>query len=190
MQTPIQEAITTFAVFWSSYDGTETHQGRYFEETEYFDDYKGPRSYRNDKDITWNGETDWKYDYSVRNTLSYVNNNNKIQEVTTQDTLVRRIYRDYEVAVNTFAADKVIEDAFENIGLDLRDIPAEDVPLYLGNPLEPSCIDTTGIGQYFSFFFTRITKDTVSHGKYVYQYNKDKTDSTIIEEVLHFRDSS
>lgn len=190
MQTPIQEAITTFAVFWSSYDGSETHQGRYFEETKYFEDYLGPRSYRNDKDVNWNGESDWKYDYSVRNTLSYVNNNNKIQEVTTQDTLVRRIYRKYTQAVNTFAADKIIEDAFKNIGLDLRDIPAEDVPLYLGNPTNPSCIDTTGIGQYFQFYYTRISEDTVSHGKYVYQYNKDKSDSTIIEEVLHFRDSS
>jgi gliding motility-associated-like protein len=190
MQTPVQEAITTFAVFWSSYDGSTTHQGRYFEETKYFEDYLGPRSYRNDKDITWNGETDWKYDYSVRNVLTYINNNNKIQERTTQDTLVRRIYHKYAVAVNTFAADKIIEDAFKNIGLDLRDIPAEDVPLYLGNPQNPSCIDTTGIGQYFKFYYTRITKDTVSHGNFVYQYNKDKSDSTLIEEVLHFRDSS
>lgn len=190
MQTPIQEAITTFAVFWSSYDGRETHQGRYFEETKYFEDYLGPRSYRNDKNVSWNGETDWKYDYTVRNTLSYVNNNNRIQEVTTQDTLVRRIYRKYTTAVNTFAADKIIEDAFKNIGLDLRDIPPEDVPLYLGVAKDRPCIDTTGIGQYFQFYFTSISEDTVHHGKFVYQYNANKTDSSIIEEVLHFRDSS
>jgi len=190
MNTPIQEAITTFAVFWSSYDGSTTHDGRYFEETKYFEDYLGPRSYRNDKDISWNGETDWKYDYTVQNKLVYKNVNNRIVSETVQDTLVRHIYRKYAVAVNTFAADKIIEDAFKNIGLDIRDIPAEDVPLYLGLAKNNACIDTTGIGQYFKFYFTRITENTVTHGNKVYQYNKGKTDSTLIEEILHFRDTS
>ncbi len=177
---PIQDSIEFLRWNW----GYQDRLLGYFEEHKYFQDYNGPVNGRNDEDVDWSPSDNWLANTLVRYTIDDVFG---IQPV---DTIVKRIYRQWTVKANTERAGDIIKDAFEQLGLDIQDIPPEDVALYLGDGTF-GCIDTTGISQYFTFSKVGITENTVEHGQYKYLYTNDaQTDSVIIEEVLHFRDSS
>lgn len=177
---PIQDSIASMRWNWGYQDRTMG----YFEQWKYYEPYKGPSPTRNDKDVKWNGEK-WLYNYVIRSTID------DVQGVITLDTIVRSIMRDWQIITNTDRADKLIKDAFKALGLDLRDIPKQDVALYLGDGTF-GCIDTTGLSEFFSFGIRGYDDSvTVTHGRYKYLFkNRQRTDSVIIEEILHFRDSS
>lgn len=177
---PLQDSISFIRWNW----GYQDRLMGYFEEHKYFQDYTGPVKGRNDENVDWKSTDKWLANTVVRYTIDDVYG---IQPI---DTIIKRLYRKWTVKANTERAGDIIKDAFEAIGLDIRDIPPEDVPLYLGNGTV-GCIDTTGISQYFTFSKVGITENTYVQGKYKYMYTNDaKTESEIIEEVLHFRDSS
>lgn len=193
---PIQEEIKQFALFWNVDDGTNTDldlkQGAYLETYNYFEEYGGPVTGRNDENVVWDPSKKWLFTFLEMDNYTFIKNTttNKIQSVIERDTLVTRIYREWEVRANTRNADEAIKDAFEQLGLDIRDIDPADVPLYLGDGTV-GCIDTTGISQLFEFYVAPIEKNVVTHGKYKYKYTDlTQTDSVIIEEVFHYRDTS
>jgi len=177
---PIQDSIAAIRWNWGYQDRTMG----YFEEWKYYQPYLGPSATRNDKDVIWKGEK-WLYNYVIRSSIDDVN------FVVTLDTIVRSIMRDWQTITNTDRADDLIKDAFKSIGLDLRDIPKSDVSLYLGDGTF-GCIDTTGLSQFFDFGIRGYNDSiTATHGRYKYLFlNPARTDSIIIEEILHFRDSS
>jgi gliding motility-associated-like protein len=181
MVNPIQDSMSALRWNW----GYQDRLSGYYEEFQYFQPYKGPQPNRNDKDIVWNGATDeWLYNYVVRHNLD------DLYGDVTIDTIVTRIYRDWDYHVNTYQADKILTDILKQMNLDIRDIPAGDFALMLGDGTV-GCIDTTGISEYFVIGKIGIEDNVVHHGEYKYQYtNAAKTDSVIIEQVLHFRDSS
>jgi gliding motility-associated-like protein len=193
---PVQEEIKEIAVFWNVDDGTlesaDVKRGVYQEIYHYYEEYEGPVTGRNDEDVDWDPSDEWLHTYVERNTYSYTKNqtSNQIQDIILRDTLVTRIFRDWEVRADTRRADDAVEVAFGQLGLDIRDIDPADVPLYLGDGTF-GCIDTTGISQLFRFYIAPIETNVVTHGKYKYQYtNSSQSDSVIIEEIMHFRDSS
>ena len=181
MVNPIQDSIRALRWNW----GYPDRLSGYYEQFQYFQEYKGPQPGRNDENVTWNKNTDkWLYNYVVRHTLD------ELFGDVTLDTLVTRIYRDWDYEVNTYQADKILINVLKQLNLDIRDIPAEDFALMLGDGTV-GCIDTTGISEFFVIGKKGIDENVVFHDQYKYQYTNDaKTDSVIIEEVFHFRDSS
>jgi gliding motility-associated-like protein len=177
---PIQDSMSALRWNW----GYPDRLSGYYEEFAYFQEYKGPVSGRNDADVQWNGEK-WLYNYVIRHDLDEVFGDEVI------DTLVTRIYRDWMVEINTYRADKILIDLLEALDLDIRDIPPDELPLMLGDGTV-GCIDTTGLSQYFVISKKGINENVVHHDDgYKYQYTDTfKTDSVIIEQSLHFRDTS
>ncbi len=178
---PIQDSMAVLR--WNL--GYQDRLSGYYEEFQYFQEYKGPTSTRNDKDVVWDaGKDKWLYNFVVRHDLDEVYGD------VVRDTIVTRIFRDWDLYVNTYQADKIITDLVGQLNLDIRDIPADEFALMLGDG-SFGCIDTTGISQYFVIGKIGIEDNVVTHGAYKYQYtNEAKTDSVIVEQVLHFRDSS
>lgn len=178
---PIQDSISALRWNW----GYPDRLSGYYEEFAYFKEYKGPVSGRNDENLVqWTNKDKWLYNYVVRHTLDEVFGDDVI------DTLVTRIYRDWTVEINTYRADKILIELLKDLDLDIRDIPPDEFPLMLGDGTF-GCIDTTGLSQYFVISKKGISENTVFHDEYKYQYTNDsKTDSVIIEQSLHFRDSS
>lgn len=181
MLNPVQDSIAALRWNW----GYPDRLSGYYEEFQYFQEYKGPVKGRNDEGTTWNqGKDVWLYNYVVRHNLDDLLGDETI------DTIVTRIYRDWDYEVNTYQADKILVDILKQLNLDIRDIPDEDFALMLGDGTV-GCIDTTGISEYFIIGKKGIDENVVFHDQYKYQYtNSGMTDSVIIEEVFHFRDSS
>ncbi len=205
---PIQQEISRFSLYWSVDDGTDVNlefkQGVYDEIFHYMKPYAGPVAGRNDANIVWDPSKQWLHTFVQRKTQSYKKNTttNKIVRYDIEDTLVSRLYRKWETRVDVSALDEEIPKAFEQLGLDVYKIDEADIPLYLGDGTF-GCLDTTGIGDLFKFYFAPIEKGVVNHGPYKYQFTDSivtinssndtivtYTDSTIIEHVLHFRDTS
>lgn len=164
---------------------------QYYELFEYFAPYKGPSPTRNDSNINYDGE-DWHYNFVVRyRARNFLNLNGKERfYLETLDTIVTAILRDFVVKVDDKGATDAIIEAFESEGLDYRKIPKTDVAYYLGDGTY-GCVDTSGFSDDFEFRNERITYLTKRHDEFVYQYtDSSMSDSTIIEQILHFRDSS
>lgn len=181
MLNPIQDSIAALRWNW----GYPERLSGYYEQFQYFQEYKGPTKGRNDEGTQFNPAKDkWLYNYVVRHTLDEVFGD------VTLDTIVTRIYRDWDFEVNTYQADKILVNILKQLNLDIRDIPPGDFALMLGDGTV-GCIDTTGISEYFVIGKKGIDENVVFHNQYKYQYTDDsKSDSVIIEEVFHFRDSS
>ncbi|MBO6517223.1 MAG: PKD domain-containing protein [Bacteroidia bacterium] len=177
---PIQDSIAALRWNW----GYPDRLSGYYEQFAYFQPYKGPVKGRNDEKINFPAGSNWLYNYTIRHTLD------ELFGDITVDTVVTRIYRDWTTEVNTYQADKIIEDVLKQLNLDPQDVSAEQLALMLGDGTF-GCIDTTGISQYFIIGLKGIQENTVEHGEYKYLYtDAAKSDSIIIEQVLHFRDSS
>lgn len=182
MLNPIQDSISALRWNW----GYPDRLSGYYEEFAYFQEYKGPVKGRNDENQVkdWNSKEKWLYNYVIRHDLDEV-----FGDVTI-DTIVTRIYRKWTVEINTYRADKILIELLKDLDLDIRDIPPDEFPLMLGDGTF-GCIDTTGLSQYFVISKKGIEENTVFHGAYKYEYNDtSKGDSIIIEQSLHFRDSS
>jgi gliding motility-associated-like protein len=181
---PIQDSISALRWNW----GYQDRLSGYYELFKYFETYTGPVKGRNDENASdWQAGNNWKYNFIERHSLDEVDGDILI------DTIVTKVYRDWAVSVNTFRAGRELRERFEAANLDLNDIPSEDVILYMGVPSLGigGCVDTTGISQLFDYGFESITENTVKHGNFVYQYtDANKSDSVIVEEIFHFRDSS
>lgn len=191
LRETIQDSITSLRWNWGYQGiGKGVNLAGYSEQFVYYQPYTGPVPGRNDQDVVYNGEK-WLYNYVIRSNLSDVTG------FETIDTIVTSIMRDWRIVADKSAADDIVFDMFEAKGLYLPDIPADEVALYLGPSDPPYCIDTTGLSQYFAFgikaYSERVDTNVVRHGRYRYLYTYDangKRDSTIVAEVLHFRDSS
>ncbi|PCJ64620.1 MAG: hypothetical protein COA58_12850 [Bacteroidetes bacterium] len=187
----IQDNISSMRWSWG-YPGANVSPGPelagYVEQFIYHEEYTGPVAGRNDAGITYNGE-DWLYNYVIRQELNDITGNKIL------DTIVTSIHKEWQVLANTQNADDVIIAIFEALGLNYNRLPAEDIPLYLGDGTF-GCIDTSGFGNLFQF-------DTVTYSEYkdwgVFVENgvRYRTDSTTtpwdtieVALVLHFRDSS
>lgn len=180
MINPIQDSISALRWNW----GYPDRLSGYYEEFKYFQEYKGPVSGRNDANVDWKSSDKWLYNYVIRHDLDEVFGD------VTLDTIVTRIYRQWTTEINTYRADKIIVELLKDLDLDIRDIPPDEFPLMLGDGTF-GCIDTTGLSQYFIISKKGITENTVDEGQYKYLYTDDtKTNKVIIEECLHFRDSS
>ncbi|MFY0644181.1 MAG: PKD domain-containing protein [Bacteroidia bacterium] len=186
---PIQDSISVLRWNWGYQGiGRGVNLAAYIEQFEYYEKYEGPSPTRNDKDVVYNGE-DWLYNYIIRQELSDVTGLKVI------DTLVTTIIKDWKVIADKSNADDVVKDMFEAIGLDLRDIPEEDVPLYLGPASPPFCLDTSGLSQFFTFgvkgYSERVDSLVYVQGDRRYRYtDASKTSSVEVAQILHFRDSS
>ncbi|MBI1308057.1 MAG: PKD domain-containing protein [Bacteroidetes bacterium] len=180
MVNPIQDSIAALRWNW----GYPDRLSGYYEEFKYFQDYNGPVAGRNDEKVSWKKTDKWLYNYVVRHTLDEVFGDEVI------DTIVTRIYRKWDVKINTYRADKVVSDLLKSLDLDIRDIPEGQLPLMLGDGTF-GCIDTTGLSEYFVISKVGISKDIYFDGPYKYHYtDAGHTNAEIVEEVLHFRDSS
>lgn len=181
-----QDSISVITWNWGYTTPGKTQQ--YVEEFYYFADYKGPSPSRNDKDVNWNGEP-WKFNYVVRRT------NRPVYGVQTIDTIVTAILREWEVYFDKSRSGPAIKQYFEDAGLDIQNYSEEEIPLMLGDG-SFGCVDTTGLSDLFPISKRRIVRDSsvAQHGQYVYQRvfngSGQAVDSVIIEEILHFRDSS
>ena len=194
---PIQDSIRALRWSWG-YQGLEglakgPQFSYYIEEFKYYEPYPGPSGSRNDADVVYNGEN-WLYNYVVRQTID------DIIGLQVIDTIVTSIMRDWKLVANKDNADDVVKNLFESINLDYADIPAEDIPFYLGDGTF-GCIDTTGLSQFFAFgivpYSERVDKDVEDYGvfrKGRYRYRVNDTisppDTILVAEILHFRDSS
>jgi len=180
---PIQDSIEFLRWNW----GYQERLMGYFEEAKYFQEYPGPVSGRNDEHLLseWKSTDKWLYNYTVRYTID------DVFGVQTLDTIVKRIYRDWTEKVNTAGLSDIIKELFkQQANLDIQEIPPECIPILLGNGQQGK-VDTTGLSDEFTFSRVGITENTVTHKQYKYLYTDlTQTDSVIIEEVLHFRDSS
>jgi gliding motility-associated-like protein len=186
LNTLNQDSISVLAWRW----GYPTRLDAYVELFNYYQPWDGPSPTRNDRnaDTTGKNGKPWIYNYVIR------------QELTTEfgtvtlDTIVTTVIRDWKVEYDPTVANDLIEDAFEQLGLNLFEIPPSDIPLYLGDGTV-GCIDTTGISQFFQFgivpYSEKVDDLVFVDGKYRYRYtDTTKTDSVIVAEIFHFRDSS
>lgn len=164
--------IKTFRWNW----GEPDRLSGYYEEFHYLEKYTGPRSNRNDKDITYNGE-DWLYNYVVRHDLD------ELYGVVVLDTIVTALVKDYWLE---YVPNNILLD---NSGGHLRQrISNKDLYKYIG-----TCIDTTGIGELFEprAYSTSTHSSVVKRGDKLYRYtNTAHTDSIEVLHVLHFRHHS
>ncbi|MBO6515571.1 MAG: PKD domain-containing protein [Bacteroidia bacterium] len=177
---PLQDSMAALRWNW----GYPDRLSGYYEEFAYFRDYKGPVKGRNDQNVDWKSGDKWKYNYVIRHSLE------ELFGDETLDTVVTRIYREWTTEVNTDQADELITDILEQLGLDKHDVTPEQLALMLGDG-SSGCIDTTGISQYFQIGWKGLDENVVEHGKYKYKYiDETRKDSMIVEEVLHFRDTS
>lgn len=149
INSPIQDSIESLTWNWG-YDAGANPTGRgpefsqYNETFKYFEPYTGPVAGRNDKDIVYNGE-DWLYNYVIRAT------NTSYDGVVTLDTIVISILKDWKVIADKRFGNQIVTEAFDRIlGLDYNEIPAEDVPFYLGDGTF-GCLDSSGLSQFFRF---------------------------------------
>ncbi len=177
---PLQDSMAALRWNW----GYPDRLSGYYEEFHYFKDYKGPVSGRNDADVMWSSSDQWKFNYVIRHTLDQVFGDQ------TLDTIVTRIYREWTREVNTNQASKIINSRLKQLAIDPNEISNEELALMLGDGTF-GCLDTTGISQFFVIGLKGIDENVVEHGEYKYKYTDlTQTDSVIIEQVLHFRDTS
>ena len=188
---PIQDSIKTLRWAWGYQGlGKGPNLSIYVEEFQYYQPYKGPRPNRNDKDIVYNGE-DWLYNYVVRRNIDDILGEELL------DTIVTSIIKDWKIVAIKTNTDQLIKDAFEQLlGLNYSEIPAEDVPYYLGDGTF-GCLDTTGISDLFQFgiqVYSDKTKDwgVTRVGDKIYRLDTTVRPFQNIEtqHILHFRDSS
>ncbi|MCB9262538.1 MAG: PKD domain-containing protein [Flavobacteriales bacterium] len=177
---PIQDSIALLRWNW----GYPTRTSGYYEQFVYFAPYKGPQAGRNDANATgWDKSKKWLYNYVVRHDVDELFGDVLI------DTIVTRIYRKWDVKVNTYAADKILVDLLKSLNLEIEDVK-DDLPYMLGDGTF-GCIDTTGLSEYFVFGKIGIAKDVYTDGQYKYHYtDASHTNKEIVEEIFHFRDSS
>jgi hypothetical protein len=157
LDDPIQDSISSIRWNWGYPGdiGRGPQQGGYSEEFYYYQDYTGPRANRNDKDVVYSGQ-DWLYNYVVRYNID------DLYGLKLVDTTVVTIIKDYKrVAIKRNISSEII-DLFDAANLSYQDIPAEDIPFYLGDGSN-NCVDTTGLSNLFSF------------GIKAYHQNDDKT---------------
>lgn len=178
---PKMDSITSLVWSWNDDEGT------YYEERNfYYKPYPGPSSTRNDKVIKdWKKGDKWLYNYVIR--LEYDGYNFK-----TLDTIVTGIIRKWSIAVDLSGSAVALENAFKSVGLNVREIPANEIGLYLGNGTGKGCIDTTGFGNLIKFGVAPYRDAlTYKNGTTWYRYTDySKTNSTIVSQKLHLRDSS
>lgn len=143
---PIQDSISVLRWDWG-YQGI----GRgplldvYVEQFKYYQEYEGPVAGRNDENVSWNSSDKWLYNYVIRQKIT------DFGGYETIDTIVATIVKDWKVVAEKRNAAKAIERAFDQVlGLDYQDIPADEIPLYLGDGTF-GCLDTTGLSQFFTF---------------------------------------
>ncbi|NNJ56713.1 MAG: PKD domain-containing protein, partial [Bacteroidia bacterium] len=197
IDVPIQDSLRTLRWSWGYQGLAGLAKGPqfsyYIEEYHYYKPYTGPYPGRNDADVVYNGE-DWLFNYVIRQTLD------DVLGLQTIDTIVTSIMREWKTLADKSNADQIVKDLFETINLNFADIPAEDIPYYLGDGTF-GCIDTTGLSQFFAFgtvpYSERVTTDVRDHGVFRngrYRYRVDTTfvpaDTILVAEILHFRDSS
>ncbi|MFT5479572.1 MAG: gliding motility-associated-like protein, partial [Bacteroidia bacterium] len=177
---PIQDSISALRWNW----GYPDRLSGYYEEFYYWQPYTGPVKGRTDENVDWKSTDEWLYNFVIRHNLDEVFGDETI------DTLVTRVYREWTNEINTYQADKIVSELLKSLDLDIRDITGEELALMLGDGTY-GCIDTTGLSEYFVISKKSITDNVVKHGKFTYKYTSAaQTDSVIIEESLHFRDSS
>lgn len=193
---PIMDSVTSLVWNWND------DEGSYYEErTFYYQPYKGPNANRNDKNITgWKKTDKWLYHYVIRleyNGFSY----------KTLDTIVTGIIRKWVIAANVQNAGEALKTAFAALGLNMNEIPADEIPLYFGNGTGTGCIDTTGLGDLITFGVAPY-RDALTFSRHkpqdVFAWKKNgkdslfkedwyrytdftKKDSTIISQTLHRR---
>lgn len=178
---PKMDSITSLVWNWND------NEGSYYEErTFYYKSYPGPSPKRNDKVITdWKKGDKWLYNYVIRHEYDGYN-------FKTLDTIVTGIIRKWSIAVDLSGSTVALENAFKSIGLNVREIPANEIGLYLGNGTGKGCIDTTGFGNLIKFGVAPYRDAlTYKNGTIWYRYTDySKTNSTIVSQKLHLRDSS
>ncbi len=183
MLNPIQDSIAALRWNWGYPDLTMG----YYEQFQYFQEYKGPVKGRNDEGTDWKKGDKWLYNYVVRHKLEEIGSSVNDDII---DTIVTRIYREWDYEVNTYNADRILINVLKQLNLDIRDIPSDEFALMLGDGTV-GCIDTTGISEFFIIGKKGIDENVYFKDQYKYKYtNEAKTESVIIEEVFHFRDSS
>ncbi|MBO6517226.1 MAG: PKD domain-containing protein [Bacteroidia bacterium] len=177
---PIQDSMAALRWNW----GYPDRLSGYYEQFQYFQKYTGPVKGRNDENVDWNSSDNWLYNYVIRHNLDEVYGD------VTLDTIVTKIYREWKSVVNTSQSNDYIDPRLIQLGLDPTEVSGEDLALMLGDG-SFGCIDTTGISQFFTIGLEGLDENVVEHGRYKYKYTDlNKTDSVIVEEVLHFRDYS
>lgn len=196
---PLMDSVTSLVWNWND------DAGSYYEERSfYYKPYKGPNAKRNDNVIKdWKSTDKWLYNYVIR--LEYDGFSYK-----TLDTIVTGVIRKWSIAADVSRAGDALKNAFKAIGLDMNEIPASEVGLYMGNGTGTGCIDTTGLGDLISFgvapyrdaltFSRHDAGDVIVKGKNGNDsiYSEDwyrytdytKKDSTIISQSLHWRSKS
>ncbi|MCC6721338.1 MAG: PKD domain-containing protein [Bacteroidia bacterium] len=177
---PIMDSVTQLVWNWNDKEGT------YYEERfSYYKPYKGPSPTRNDKDIVWNKNDKWLYNYVIRINYDGVKDN-------VLDTIVTGIIRKWSIGLNMERAGDALSKAFKALGLEMTEIPSTEIPLYFGNGSGFGCIDTTGLGDLITLGVAPYRDNlTFRRGTTWYRYTDNtKKDSTIISQKLHFRDSS
>jgi len=178
---PKMDSITSLAWTWND------DEGSYYEErTFYYKPYPGPNANRNDKTINdWKKGDKWLYNYVIR--LEFDGFNFK-----TLDTIVTGIMRKWSMAVNVSKSGSALQNAFKSIGLNVREIPTNEIGMYLGNGKNGGCIDTTGFGNTIKFGIAPFRDAlTYKNGTSWYRYTDySKTKSTLVSQKLHWRDSS
>jgi len=183
LSQPLMDSVTTMGWGWGNYWTNEI----YTERTYRYQPYPGPSPTRNDRNIVYNKSTDkWLYNYTIREVFDGF-------KTITLDTIVTYFHRDWIVKVSYTESEKQVKQLFKAYNIPLDEIKPEDVPYYLGNGKGlGGCVDTTGVGKYFLWGKTGIRDSlVVKRNPYVYRYtNSTKKDSVIIEQVLHFRDTS
>jgi gliding motility-associated-like protein len=188
---PIQDSVKTLRWAWGYQGlGKGPNLSIYVEEFKYYQPYTGPKPNRNDKNIVYNGE-DWLYNYVVRRNIDDVLGEEII------DTIVTSIIKDWKVVAIKTNTDQLIKDAFEQLlNLSYNEIPAEDIPYYLGDGTY-GCLDTTGISALFQFG-KEIYSDKTGElgvtrvGDKIFRTDTSVTPNVQIEtqHIIHFRDSS
>ena len=199
--TSLQDSIKTIRWNWG-YPANGFGRGPlvsyYFEEFKYYQPYNGPVAGRNDENIVYNGE-DWLYNYVIR-TNTYALRREGLQDVfitDTVETIVTSIIKDWKTVAVKTNADQIIVDLFEQqLGLTYSEIPPEDIALYLG-PAGTTCIDTTGLSQFFTFGKEIYSPKNNDIGVYRQGDKMFRIDTTVVpnqiietQHILHFRDSS
>lgn len=196
---PLMDSVTSLVWNWND------DAGSYYEERSfYYKPYKGPNAKRNDNVIKdWKSTDKWLYNYVIR--LEYDGFSYK-----TLDTIVTGVIRKWSIAADVTRAGDALKNAFKAIGLDMNEIPADEIGLYFGNGTGTGCIDTTGLGDLISFgvapyrdlltFSRHDAGDVLVKGKSGndsiysldwYRYTDfTKKDSTIISQSLHWRSKS
>jgi len=145
LEDPIQDSITALRWNWGypGNVGRGPQQGGYSEEFYYYKEYNGPQANRNDANIAYNGEK-WLYNFIVRYNIDDLSGTKLI------DTIVVNIIKKWEVVASKKQVSKEVIDLFLRENLVYQDIPAADIPFYLGDGSN-NCVDTTSFGSFFQF---------------------------------------